>query len=104
MNDRILSLLGLCRKAHKLSLGYEAALNSVKKHTAELLIFTSDISANTESKLSKAANDYGAAHIKINRTQQQLGDAIGQYCVVVCVNDANFAESLSRYILTESEE
>ena len=51
MNDRILSLLGLCRRAGKLTPGNDAVIDDVAKGISKLVIVTSNISKNTEKKI-----------------------------------------------------
>ena len=104
MNDRILSLLGLCRRAGKLSLGNDAVLASVRDGAARLVLCTADISENTYKKIAYAAGDSSVPCLTLNRTKDSLGNAIGKYCAVVSVNDAGFAKTLAGYIQTESEE
>ena len=55
MNDRILSLLGLCRRSGKLSLGNDAVIASVRDGEARLVLCTADISENTRKKITYAA-------------------------------------------------
>ena len=44
MNDKILSFLGLCRRAGKLIVGAEPSIESINKHKAKLIIFAKDFS------------------------------------------------------------
>ena len=104
MNDRILSLLGLCRRAGKLSLGHDAVISSVENGEARLVICAADVSENTLKKIAYAAEECSVPCLTLNRTKDSLGNAIGKYCAVVSVNDAGFAKTLVGYIQTESEE
>lgn len=39
-----LSMLGLARRAGKLSMGHDMAMNALRNHSAQLIIFAGDIS------------------------------------------------------------
>lgn len=42
MNDRILSLLGICKRAGKLITGADTTIDSIRKSKAKLVIFAND--------------------------------------------------------------
>ena len=44
MNDRILSLLGLCRRAGKLVIGADPTIDSINKGKSKIVIFADDFS------------------------------------------------------------
>ena len=86
MNDAILSLLGLCRRAGKLTIGNDAVVEDTKNGTAKLVILTRDISANTRKKLTK-----------------ELGFALGRrLAAVVAVCDDGFAAKLTTLIESDT--
>ena len=47
MNDRILSLLGLCRRAGKLVIGADPCIDSMAKSKAKLILYANDFSQNS---------------------------------------------------------
>ena len=49
--ERLLGVLGLCRKAGALVLGFDAAIASVKSGEAALVVYTSDCSPKTQKEL-----------------------------------------------------
>lgn len=51
MNDKLLSLLGLARRGGKLSSGFDAVSNSIKRRKARLVLIASDISQKTQKEL-----------------------------------------------------
>ena len=104
MNDRILSLLGLCRRAGKMSLGNDAVIASIANGEARLVICAADIAENTRKKIALAARESSVPCLTLNRTKDNLGNAIGKYCAVISVNDSGFAKKLVGYIQSESEE
>ena len=47
MNDRILSLLGICKRAGKLITGADTTIDSIRKSKAKLVIFANDFSKSS---------------------------------------------------------
>lgn len=90
MNNTFLSLLGLMRRAGKLSLGFDAVVESCAKGKAELVIHTSDCSDNTLKKLLAAVSDkvqiFGTSY-----NMDQVGHALGKAVKILSINDAGFA-------------
>ena len=86
MNDRILSLLGICRRAGKLVIGADPSIDSIQKHKARLIIFASDFSKSSSKPVLTAAHN---------------GIAVGKLCGVMAVEDKGFADKLT--VLIENE-
>lgn len=103
MNDKILSLMGICRKAGKITLGNDAVIESMQKHKAKLIIITSDVSKNTEKGVLSQAELHHTKIITVNRTKEEVGIAIGKYCAVVSIDDSGFANKLSKLISEEND-
>ena len=101
MNDRLLSLLGLARRAGKLSMGFDASCESAAKGEAALVLTTADIS---EGSLRRLISGVGgkAEIITLDCDMQQLAAAIGKSVRMVSVNDEGFAKKL-RLLLTEAD-
>lgn len=51
MNNPILSLLGLCRRAGRISIGCDPVKSSILKGETRLVLFAGDISKNTEKDI-----------------------------------------------------
>ena len=101
MNDAILSLLGLCRRAGKLTIGNDAVVEDTKNGTAKLVILTRDISANTRKKLTKELGE--VTILTLNRAKEELGFALGRrLAAVVAVCDDGFAAKLTTLIESDT--
>ena len=53
--QKLLSLMGLARRAGKLALGADASVEAARLGTARLLLFASDLSPGTAGSAAKAA-------------------------------------------------
>lgn len=104
MIDRILSFLGLCRRAGKLTVGTDAVISEVLDSKARLVIVSSDISLNTEKKLKKVCDNNRVKLLKLRRTRDELSDALGRFCAVVAVLDTGFSKKLVQLIENENQE
>ncbi len=103
MNDRILSLLGLCRRAGKVTVGNDAVREAVAKGKSKLVIAADDISENTKKEVSRVCALNNTDFLKISRSKESLSNALGRFCAVISVNDSGFANKLSELISEETE-
>ena len=94
MNDSALSLLGLCRKAGRLSLGHDACKQSLNGGTAQLCVICSDASKRLEEEITFLAQKAGVTLYGVDYTQLDIRQATGFKASVFTVDDAGFAKSL----------
>ena len=77
MNDRILSLLGLCRRAGKLVIGADPTIESINKGKSKIVIFANDFSKNSIKPVLTAAHSGNIKAFCINRSKDELSFALG---------------------------
>ena len=99
-NKKYLSMLGLARRAGKLSMGHDMALEAIKKRKAKLIIFSSDISLRLISEFKKAIEQYypDLPCLKIDETMDEIQSALGYRAGVLTVNDINFSNRILELI------
>ncbi|MDD6276820.1 MAG: ribosomal L7Ae/L30e/S12e/Gadd45 family protein [Clostridia bacterium] len=98
MNDSTLSLLGLCRKAGKISFGFEACRPSIRSGKARLCLVSSDASERVCDKILVAAKENGVKTVLLKYTMYDLKDATGVKAAVATVDDEGFAKSVMKKI------
>ncbi len=98
MNDRILSLLGLCRRAGKLVIGADPCIDSMTKGKAKLIIYANDFSQNSLKPVLIQAHKQGVSVLKLNRGKDELSFSVGKLCGVLSVEDKGFADKLATLI------
>lgn len=104
MNDRLLSLLGLCRRAGRLVIGADPVKEAIDTDKAFLVICASDISQNTEKKIRKATEAKGnVQYCIVNRSKDELSFSLGKTCAVLAVIDEGFAGKLCELISAEQK-
>lgn len=101
MNDKILSLLGICRRSGRLVIGAQPTVDSIKTHKAKLIIFANDFSQRSAKPVLEAAHSHSIKIININRCKDDLSAALGKLCGVAAVEDDGFANKL--ILLNENE-
>lgn len=91
MIEKLLSLLGLARRAGRLSLGFDPVCDSVAKGEAALVLYTEDIS---DGSLKRLRRSMGGTNVKLSRLpcdMEALSMAVGRSVRMVSLNDAGFA-------------
>lgn len=94
MNDRILSLLGLCRRAGKLVIGADPATDSIRKGKARLVIYANDFSQKSLRPVLMTAHSTDTKILGINRTKEEISLSVGKLCGVAAIEDKGFADKL----------
>lgn len=101
MNDRILSLLGLCRRAGKLVIGADPCIESMVKGKARLIIYAEDFSHNSLKPVLAQAQRANVRVLEINRNKDELSFSIGRLCGVLSIEDRGFADKLATLVEDE---
>ena len=94
MNEQLLPLLGIARRAGRLSLGFDAATESMQKGRAQLLLLADDLSERTVRNITMTARQTDTHIIVTNVPMTQLGAAVGKSTGIISVNDKGFAEKM----------
>lgn len=95
-SNKIKGMLGLCRRAGALCAGHDAAVESIVKNRAKLVILTSDASPGLKDEFGHAAV-FGGKNIPVVHlpvTMADMNSAVGKRVAVVSVTDDNFAVRL----------
>ncbi len=94
MQNKLLSLLGLARRAGKLSLGHDPAVESMHTGKAFLVLTAADLSPRTQKSICFTAQDTKTTLLTMAHTMDEIGAALGKRTGVIAVNDAGFANKL----------
>ena len=92
--DRILSLLGLCRRAGRLRWGFDECREAARSKMAALLIAAADVSEKTYKNLCYEADRAGIPAIRLRTDMAELGRACGIRAGVAAVTDGGFARAV----------
>ena len=95
MDNRLSGLLGLSRRAGRLTSGSDAVLRDISGRRAALVLIASDASPRTAAAMRDAclANNVRAVSLPVGK--EELGLTIGRgETAVLCVTDHSFASGI----------
>ncbi len=106
MNDKFLSMLGMCKRANKLNAGHDGAFDSISKNKAKLCLLSSDSSQRLKKEFegSVTYNNRNIPLIYIKYTMEEIRTAIGTKAAVITINDEGFAKRLIELNKLQNEE
>ncbi len=94
INDKFLSLLGLCQKAGKMISGSMQCESAIRSSKASLVIISEEASEATKDEFTHLCISRDIPYI-ITGGKDQLGGAIGKYSrTLLAVSDSIFKEML----------
>ncbi|WP_407426133.1 L7Ae/L30e/S12e/Gadd45 family ribosomal protein [Treponema sp.] len=103
MQDKVLRLLGLARRAGALTYGQTAVLDEIKKSHSKLIIFSADFNEKTKQKILEACKNIKV--ITLPCTMEEIAFAIGSKPTgVVSVNHENFKKGILEVSSFEEKE
>lgn len=102
--SKIISFMGLIKKANKLSLGNDAVISSIKSGKSKLVLVSCDFSKNSETKFKKLCDDYNTPFFKLNASMCQIESILGKKCGIFSVNDIGFSSKMINLICCDNEE
>lgn len=86
-------LIGLARRAGKVSYGSEGVISDIKRHKAKLVVFASDISERTKNEVIR--NLGNLPYMESDLEKEELGRIIGtKPTAVLSVNDSNLKKGI----------
>lgn len=97
-NDRLLSFLGLCKRAGYLISGADTVAKAINDDKALLALYASDASANSLKNVLKTAGLKNIPALMLDRSKEELSFALGKHCGIVGVTDRGFADKIKSMI------
>ena len=102
--DKLLSLLGLARRAGKIEPGFDAAVSAARGHKAALLLAARDISEKTLKNLRYEGDRAGVPTLRGDFGMEELGRACGMRAGVLAITDKGFAKAVKELAEAVTEE
>ena len=97
-NNKIYGMIGLARKAGKLSFGTESSKDTIERNKAKLVIVAEDASDRTKKNFKDLASIYNVP-IRVFGNIEDLSNAIGQVDkAVLVIKDENFSKEIIKRI------
>ena len=103
MNEKILGLLGLMRRAGAIALGEDNSLETIRDGKGKILILAHDVSDNARRRAENAASGRNVETAELPASREELGAALGMSaCSMAVVTDLGFADALARLLAAEN--
>ena len=94
--DKILSLIGLAKKAGRLEVGEEPVGAAVRAKDARLILLAEDAADNTFRRARHFADAGACVLLRIPSSKSDLGRAVGRtQCAMAAVTDIGFASAIA---------
>ena len=100
MDKRILSSLGLCKKAGKLIFGVPMIIEAMQKGKKIYLVLeASDTSENTHKKITDKCSFYGVEKIRLEADCNTISEAVGKSSTLaaIAITDESFYRMIKKY-------
>ena len=104
MNSKVLSMLGLSRRAGAVIIGTDLVTKALPSGNVKLVMYSCDASANTEKKITDKCKFYKTECIKLSYDGSEIAHAIGKQSTVsvVGITDENFSREIIFRISNET--
>ena len=93
--QKMISLLTICRKAGRLTPGFDAVKDKIMSKKVSAVLVTNDISPKTLKEIMFFCNKKNVKIIRINAETSDMAYAIGRKTAVMGVTDEGFANKFS---------
>jgi len=104
VKNKLLSLLGICRKAGKLVHGFDAVSESVKQGTAKLVLVSCDISPKTKKEIEFISSKTNTKVITAPVTMSGIEQKTGKRAGVLAILDDGLAKAVNEAAVRAGEE
>ncbi len=95
--DKILSLIGLAKKAGRVEAGEEPVGAAARARNARLILLAADAADNTVRRAGHFADAGACLLARIPADKDALGRAVGRTsCAMLAVTDIGFAEAIAK--------
>ena len=98
VNKKLISTLGICKKAGRLSEGFDPMTQAVKEGKAKLVLTSLDLSPKSEKEAARAARIGGVSYTRIPVTMDEIWKGLGRRSGILAVNDEGLAHSVMREV------
>jgi ribosomal protein L7Ae-like RNA K-turn-binding protein len=105
LKDKTLSMLGLARRAGKLSMGHDMAQQAIKKGKAKVLIICKDASPRLIKEFEKTIdlNKKNIPIYNVDITMNEIHFSTGYKAGVITIDDENFSTKIISLLEQEAQ-
>ncbi len=96
--QRLLGFLGLCKKAGKLTFGFDLTVEAMQKGTADSVLLSGDCSERTARNIKRIAGETGTEILILPLTMDEIGYAVAKRAGVLAVCDSGFSKKIKELL------
>ena len=102
--ERILSMIGLAKKAGFVEIGEEPVGSAARAKHARVILVAGDAAASSVRRAYSFAQAGNCLCLTVDATKDELGSALGRTSVAMCaVTDIGFAEAIAKKLAAMDE-
>ena len=95
MDNGLIGLIGLARKAGQVEIGEEPASIAARTHKARLILLSADAAENTRRRGAALGETGNCPALSVPLTKAELGGAVGRAsCAILALTDVGLAAAL----------
>lgn len=91
---KMLSAVGLCKKAGKLIIGFDAVAAAISRGEVCLMALSADLSPKSAKEIIRLAERRGVKYIKTELNMQDIGRILGKKAGILAVTDQGLAKAV----------
>ena len=95
MNNNLLPAIGLCKKAGKLIIGFDAVAAAIQQNQVSLLALAGDLSPKSAKEIIRLAQGAGVTHLTISVTMNDIKRTVGKRAGILAITDQGLANSVA---------
>ena len=106
MDNKLTGLLGICRRAGHLIVGFDAVKDAIISRKAKVVLTAADLSEKTVKELRFQLTETDVPLYVLSADKEALATALGfqKPIGVVATNDSGFAAAIRKYFPAETKE
>ncbi len=101
INDRLLSMIGMSRRAGKLTAGFDTVVEAVRTGSIRSVFYASDVSAKTVKELNYVCAQENAQTIPLPVTMDEIRRITAKRLGIFAITDAGLQRKISEMILSD---
>jgi len=94
VKNKVLSLLGLCKKAGHLIWGFDETTRALEKGNVELLLLAADLSPKSAKEMIHLADRQNINAVRLDVTMEELWYTLGKRVGILAVTQKGLADKI----------
>ena len=94
--EKLVSFIGLAKKARAIEIGKDATYESIAKGNAKLILLAHDLSERSFKDIKKVADENNIYVIKSTVTMSQYELVLNRKAGIICIKNSGFADKIKK--------